>query len=238
MRTANHRWRNNKKSATRAKDWVKSGASHERRNPINTRPRNQMSVYQKLQEARVRLQSMELKKSGRNSFAGYDYFELSDFLLPTQYIFNELGLCGVVSFTQEMATLKIVDVESGQSIEFTSPMGSANLKGCHEVQNIGAVETYQRRYLWVAAMEIVEHDALDATTTKDDDVQPEKNVHRTAPKTDKPADSEADAEIIAQMNAARDVQSLTRVMNAVPQNEKRLYTGHFYQRMNELRKAA
>jgi len=43
-------------------------------------------------------------------------------------------------------------------------MGSAALKGCHEVQNIGAVETYQRRYLWVTAMEIVEHDVLDATT--------------------------------------------------------------------------
>ena len=32
------------------------------------------------------------------------------------------------------------------------------------MQNIGAVETYQRRYLWVTAMEIVEHDALDSTT--------------------------------------------------------------------------
>ncbi len=31
---------------------------------------------------------------------------------------------------------------------------------------MGAVETYQRRYLWVAALEIVEHDALDATTGK------------------------------------------------------------------------
>jgi hypothetical protein len=42
-------------------------------------------------------------------------------------------------------------------------MGSAQLKGCHEVQNIGAVETYQRRYLYVAAMAIVEHDALDSS---------------------------------------------------------------------------
>jgi hypothetical protein len=46
-------------------------------------------------------------------------------------------------------------------------MGSAALKGCHEVQNIGAVETYQRRYLWVTAMEIVEHDVLDAVTGTD-----------------------------------------------------------------------
>jgi hypothetical protein len=43
-------------------------------------------------------------------------------------------------------------------------MSRAELKGCHEVQNLGAVQTYLRRYLWTTAMEIVEHDALDATT--------------------------------------------------------------------------
>jgi hypothetical protein len=62
-----------------------------------------------------------------------------------------------------------VDVDNGGEIVITSPFGSAALKGCHEVQNIGAVETYQRRYLWVAAMEIVEHDALDATTGRKGD---------------------------------------------------------------------
>ena len=51
----------------------------------------------------------------------------------------------------------------------TSPMSEAALKGCHPVQNLGAVETYIRRYLWVAALEIVEHDALDATTGKKGD---------------------------------------------------------------------
>lgn len=123
-----------------------------------------MSVYRKLQEARIRLQHTQLKKSGNNKFAGYSYFELGDFLPTIQTIFNDLGLCGVVSFTADLASLKVVDMEGGGEIVFTSPMGSAALKGCHEVQNIGAVETYQRRYLWVTAMEIVEHDALDATT--------------------------------------------------------------------------
>jgi hypothetical protein len=42
-------------------------------------------------------------------------------------------------------------------------MSTAALKGCHEVQNLGAVQTYLRRYLWVAALEIVEHDALDSS---------------------------------------------------------------------------
>jgi hypothetical protein len=63
--------------------------------------------------------------------------------------------------------LTIIDTEDWSQLEITSPMGSAALKGCHEVQNIGAVETYQRRYLWVTAMEIVEHDVLDATNGKD-----------------------------------------------------------------------
>ena len=66
---------------------------------------------------------------------------------------------------KDNANMCIVDMEKPDStITISSPMGSAALKGCHEVQNIGAVETYQRRYLWVAALEIVEHDALDATT--------------------------------------------------------------------------
>jgi hypothetical protein len=42
-------------------------------------------------------------------------------------------------------------------------MSTAALKGCHEVQNLGAVQTYIRRYLWVAALEIVEHDVVDAS---------------------------------------------------------------------------
>jgi hypothetical protein len=63
-----------------------------------------------------------------------------------------------------MATLTIYNTEAEGTIEFTSPMSRAELKGCHEVQNLGAVQTYLRRYLWTTAMEIVEHDALDATT--------------------------------------------------------------------------
>lgn len=126
-----------------------------------------MSVYTKLNKARMALSKRKLEKTGHNKFAGYNYFELGDFLIPTQEIFDEVGLCGVVSFTADLATLTITDTEDGSQIVLTSPMGSAALKGCHEVQNIGAVETYQRRYLWVSAMEIVEHDALDATTGKE-----------------------------------------------------------------------
>lgn len=122
-----------------------------------------MSVYKKLQDARIKLQRTKLSKSGKNKFAGYEYFELGDFLPAIQEICNEVGLCGVVNFNQDMAYLTIFDTETEGAIVFSSPMSSADLKGCHAVQNLGAVQTYLRRYLWTNAFEIVEHDALDAT---------------------------------------------------------------------------
>lgn len=120
------------------------------------------SVFVKLNKARLALAHAPLKKSGHNKFAGYHYFELGDFLPTVLAVFSELGLCGIVSYTADTASLSIVDTESGEQVTINSPMGSAALKGCHEVQNIGAVETYQRRYLWVTAMEIVENDVLDS----------------------------------------------------------------------------
>lgn len=133
-----------------------------------------VSIYWKLSAARLMLQEQPLTKSGANKFAGYKYFELGDFLFAIQRIFNEVGLVDVISFTADTATLTLYDSDNGQSIVFTSPMGSANLKGCHEVQNIGATETYQRRYLYVTALAIVESDALDATTGNKDAEPPKK----------------------------------------------------------------
>ena len=120
-------------------------------------------VHKKLMQARMFLQQMSLKKSGHNKFAGYQYFELGDFLPQINEIFHGQGLCGVISYDTDYASLTITDVDDGTNIVITSPMVEANLKGAHAIQNLGAVETYQRRYLWMTAMEIVEHDALDSS---------------------------------------------------------------------------
>jgi hypothetical protein len=131
-----------------------------------------MSVHRKINEARIALQGEKLNKSGYNKFAGYTYFELGDFLPTVNRIFNNIGLCGVISFGEELATLTITDVDDNSFVTITSPMKEANLKGCHAIQNLGAVETYTRRYLWVTALEIVEHDVLDATTGNDKKASP------------------------------------------------------------------
>lgn len=180
-----------------------------------------MSIYAKLQQARIKLQAMPLKKSGNNKFAGYQYFELGDFLPQSIEIFGELGLCDVISFTSEVATMRIIDIETEKEIIITSPMGSAALKGCHEVQNVGAVETYQRRYLWVAAMGIVEHDAIDATAAND---APAKSAQRPAPPAAKTQDISGDLMAIREaesLDALKDV-FVASMAKASPQQKATL----------------
>ena len=129
-----------------------------------------MNVYQKLNEARKMFHQTKLQKTGHNKFAGYYYFELGDFIVPALGIFHQVGLTPVIKFGKEIAEMHIINNEKPEEvIIITSPMSEAALKGCHPVQNLGAVETYIRRYLWVAALEVVEHDALDATTGKKGD---------------------------------------------------------------------
>lgn len=124
-----------------------------------------MNIFEKLQKVRVELSKSDLKKTGNNKFAGYKYYELGDFLPQAMELMEKNKLSSHVSFTEELATLTIVNMEkSDETVVFTSPMKEANLKGCHPVQNLGAVQTYQRRYLYTMAFEIVESDALDATT--------------------------------------------------------------------------
>lgn len=121
-----------------------------------------MSIYKKLQEARVVLHKTQLNKSGKNKFAGFSYFELSDFIPQVTDIFNRVGLCGIVSFTQDTAYLTVHETEGDGFVTFTSPLVMAeNAKG-QAIQSLGSTHTYFRRYLWLMAMEITENDAIDA----------------------------------------------------------------------------
>jgi len=126
-----------------------------------------MNVYKKLQEARVKLHNTKLNKSGKNAFAKFNYFELGDFIPQVTSIFNELGLCGIVSFTQDTAYLTVHNVEGENDfVTFTSPLVYASVEKTQPIQNLGSTHTYLRRYLWLMCMEITENDVVDAAEPK------------------------------------------------------------------------
>ena len=126
-----------------------------------------MNIYEKLLKARCVLQEKKLKKSGENSYSGFTYFELADFLPITNQIFSDIGLCPQFCLKDDLAVLTIYDTECENKIEFTTPTANAQLKGCTDIQSLGAVHTYLKRYLYLNALEIVESDALDPLVGSD-----------------------------------------------------------------------
>lgn len=130
----------------------------------------QWHVYSKLQKARVLLQEQPLKKSGFNSYAGFKYFELGDFLKQTNIIFDNLGLCPVFSISDGEATLRIYDSEFGGVIYFCSPTADASNEKSKAppIQSLGSQHSYLRRYLYLNALELIENDVVDATIGKDE----------------------------------------------------------------------
>ena len=121
-----------------------------------------MNVFQKLQKCRVEIQRADLKKTGENKFSHYTYYELGDFLPKINEVMDKYNLTGIFNFNLEESTLTIINTENiSEQIVFFTPVSIAELKGTYAIQNIGATQTYARRYLYVMAFEIAESDVLD-----------------------------------------------------------------------------
>ena len=127
------------------------------------------NIYTKLMEVRVNFHKLELKKSGLNKFAGFKYYELSDFLVPATKLLQEANLCPIITFNNELATMTLINGDNPEEqIIFTSPMRELELKGTNAIQNLGGIQTYLTRYLYIQLMNLVESDLFDSTSGKDD----------------------------------------------------------------------
>ena len=146
-----------------------------------------MNVFKKLQKCRVELQNAKLKKSGKNNYSGFDYFELKDFMPTVNELFEKYDLSSNFSIDNEgMAKLIIIDTSwleetkkdesleyfnqnaPAYKIEFTSPIAELELKGCNKIQALGGIHTYMKRYLYLNALEIVEADMFDSVSGKEE----------------------------------------------------------------------
>lgn len=121
------------------------------------------NIYEKITNVSYELQTRKIKKSGVNKFVGYTYYELADFLPPILELTRKEKLFLQFTYNTELATLKIINTEKPEEVlDYTSPMAATALKGAHDIQNLGAEQTYSRRYLLMSAFHIVENDYFDA----------------------------------------------------------------------------
>lgn len=122
-----------------------------------------MNIYEKLSNAREEIAQKQIKKTGRNDFSKYNYFDLPDILPIIRDVEKKQKLISTIKFYEKKAILELNNLEDVEEfpISFEVPFELADIKGAQPVQNLGAAITYIRRYLYILAYEIVENDIVD-----------------------------------------------------------------------------
>lgn len=214
---------------------------------MNTNEENKtnMNIYEKLQIVRVGLQNSDLKKSGYNEYSNFHYFELGDFLPKANELFLNNRMIGIVSYLDDHAELKIINIDNLEDfLVFTCPNAEISLRAAHSIQNIGAVQTYQRRYLYMTALEITESDLLDATHGKNIQNNKVTSQNKTAPRNISNKTGQVINDTIraysqlTNKNNKEIIQEVERIIHknlkAINEKEAESVLGYLYQRIDDL----
>lgn len=160
--------------------------------PINT---SEMNVWSKLLAVRNEFYAAGAKKTGKNLHAEFMYFELVDIVPVAAPLFAKYNLLLLPTFVNGSAVATVVNIENpDETINFSIPLQFIAEPGkfrMNEVQGVGAVVTYYRRYLYMIVLDLVEADGFDGTSNGDSD---EEETPAPTPKK-KPATIEQREEI-------------------------------------------
>lgn len=135
-----------------------------------------MNLFQKLANARLDLSTMNLKMSGKNTFANYEYYELGDILPAVAKVEQKYKMISVINFGTEIASLTLYDAESDQKMEFTCEVKDSEIKGASPIQQYGGMQTYTRRYLYLNLYNFAEVDAGEITFNPNEKKEFKKNT--------------------------------------------------------------
>ena len=155
---------------------------------------NTMNLYQKVAKIKGEMSSMKFSKTGRNSFTKFNYFQLDDFEPTLEKLCSQYGVVTYFMFSLDAARMVVVDADDpNQKIEVDSPVDVSFGKTSSKMQDIGAMQTYARRYLFMSFFGITESDFLDEVAGKDIP-KSEDDVEHVTPDKDgsKKSDTNAD----------------------------------------------
>ena len=142
---------------------------------------NTMNLYQKVAKIKGEMSSMKFTKTGKNSFTHFNYFQLDDFEPTLEKLCSQYGVVTYFQFALDAARMVVVDADSpADKIEVDSPVDVSFGKTSTKMQDIGSMQTYARRYLFMSFFGITESDFLDEvsgmdTPKSEDDVTPDKD---------------------------------------------------------------
>ena len=134
------------------------------------------SLNESIINIRVKLQNTKLKKSGKNKFAGFDYFELADFLPKLNELMLEEKVNDRFYIKDDYATLELqkgeeTNIYTMPFVLFETPVNVKQnqttgeireVKSMQDIQYLGALNTYYKRYLYLNAFGITDGDVIDS----------------------------------------------------------------------------
>lgn len=213
---------------------LKNKKYKEKQMPNNVKTLN---VYQKLIEARERFLVSEINQSGKNMQLSFKYFELNDIVPTITHIYKELGLLAVVNFTDNVASLKVINTDApDEVVEFTAPfnqiqpiISNSGKQVTNDMQALGSSITYMRRYLYLIAMDICVNDEIEPTIDRSTNNQspsiPTAKAEHKAPATPQQR-QEVKKELTAPAEPANALQIkglkavLKKLLKAQPEQEE------------------
>lgn len=125
---------------------------------------NQETIYKKINKIQMELLKKQLKKTGRNTFSKYTYFELEDILPSIMEKANKENIMLTFRFTEKEAELHIVDIITGEKFVNVVPVPEIRALngGMNIIQSAGAFMTYMKRYLLLNTFGICEKSIIDS----------------------------------------------------------------------------
>lgn len=156
---------------------------------------NTMNLYQKVAKIKGEMSSMKFSKTGRNSFTKFNYFQLDDFEPTLEKLCSQYGVVTYFQFALDVARMVVVDADApADKIEVDSPVDVSFGKTSSKMQDIGSMQTYARRYLFMSFFGITESDFLDEVAGMDTPKSGDDVEHVTPDKNDAPKKSDANAD--------------------------------------------
>lgn len=140
-----------------------------------------MNLNESIIKIRVELQNSKLKKSGENKYAGFKYFELADFLPRLNELMLEEKINDRFFIKDDYAVLELqkgeeINTYTMPFIMFDTPTSMKadkttgeirETKQMQDIQYLGALTTYYKRYLYMNAYGITDGEVIDSMNNED-----------------------------------------------------------------------
>ena len=139
-----------------------------------------MNIYQKINQVKQDLLGLQIKAETKGY--NYMYIDLPKIEGAITKACDRAGLLTIVNFPEGRAEMAIINMDEAiEQVVISVPVDPSMVKinDKQPIQNVGGMMTYMRRYLYMAAFSISEHDPVEEKALEDaENPQPETPAER------------------------------------------------------------